>query len=120
MQVQTYKVYRRTVNGKVEYNSDAFLTDLTGWELIDEGTGDEYLHAQHYYAPVTLTPSELRESAYNTLPCITWDDKQITVTQAAILWAYYSAEGSAKAEQLQSLISTAKAQIRTQYPEEAL
>jgi hypothetical protein len=80
--------------------------------------GDKYLHAQHYYAPAALTPSELRENAYNTEPCITWDNKQITVTQAAMLWAYYSAEGdSVKAVQLQSLISTAKAQIRTQYPD---
>ena len=49
MQAQTYKVYRRIVDGKTEYNSSAFLTDLTGWELIDEGAGDKYLHAQHYY-----------------------------------------------------------------------
>jgi len=118
MQVQTYKVYRRIVNGKVEYNSSAFLTDLTDWELIDEGIGDKYLHCQHYYAPATLTPSELRENAYNTEPCITWDNKQITVAQAA--WAYYSilAEGDTdKTTSLQALIASAKANIRAQYPD---
>ena len=98
-------------------NSSAFLTDLTGWELIDEG--DKFLHAQHNYFATPLRASQQRETAYNTDPHITWEDKLITVTQAAILWAYYSAEGT-KAEQLQSLISAAKAQIRTQYPEEAL
>ena len=118
MQVQTYKVYRRVVNGKVEYNSSAFLTDLTGWELIDEGVGDKYLHAQHNYFAVLLRPSEQRETAYNTEPCITWEDKMITVTQAATLWAYYSAEGNTtKAGQLQTLIAAAKSAIRAQYPD---
>ena len=51
MQAQTYKVYRRIVDGKTEYNSSAFLTDLTGWKLIDEGIGDKYHHAQNYYEP---------------------------------------------------------------------
>ena len=30
-------------------NSDAFLTDLTGWVRIDEGYGDRYHHAQGNY-----------------------------------------------------------------------
>lgn len=30
-------------------NSDAFLTDLTGWVKIDEGYGDRYHHAQGNY-----------------------------------------------------------------------
>lgn len=30
-------------------DSSAFLTDLTGWIQIDEGTGDKYHHAQGNY-----------------------------------------------------------------------
>ncbi len=30
-------------------NSDAFITDLTGWIRIDEGYGDRYHHAQGNY-----------------------------------------------------------------------
>ena len=119
MQVQTYKVYvKKDAEGNIiDVNSSAFLTDLTGWELIDEGAGDKFLHAQHNYFATPLRASQQRETAYNTDPCITWEDKLITVTQAAILWAYYSAEGNIKAAQLQSLISAAKAQIRAQYPD---
>lgn len=30
-------------------NSSIFITDTSGWTLIDEGTGDRYAHAQNQY-----------------------------------------------------------------------
>lgn len=34
--------------------SSVFLTDLEGWEAIDEGEGDRYEHAQSNYLPLGL------------------------------------------------------------------
>lgn len=65
-----------------------------------------------------LTPTQQRETAYNTQPLIEWDGETLTVTQAAQKWQYYAAEGSAKADELQALIATAKQTIREQYPDE--
>lgn len=51
-----YKVYiRHEASGRIiDVNSDAFLADVTGWEQIDEGTGDRYHHAQGNYFPKPL------------------------------------------------------------------
>ena len=38
----------------IAINSDAFLTDTTGWVEIDRGTGDKYRHAQGNYLPGPL------------------------------------------------------------------
>lgn len=65
-----------------------------------------------------LTPTQQREAAYNTQPLIEWDGETLTVTQAAQKWQYYAAEGSARADELQALIATAKQTIREQYPDE--
>lgn len=35
----------------IDVNSDAFLSDTTGWVQIDEGTGDRFHHAQNNYFP---------------------------------------------------------------------
>lgn len=45
------KVYAKAdEDGRViAINSDAFLTDTTGWVEIDRGTGDKYHHAQGNY-----------------------------------------------------------------------
>ena len=45
------KVYIKTdSSGNVmAVNSSIFLSDLTGWTAIDEGTGDKYVHAQGNY-----------------------------------------------------------------------
>lgn len=52
----TYKVYVKTDYRDVitAINSSAFLTDLTSWIEIDEGTGDKYHHAQGHYLPLGL------------------------------------------------------------------
>lgn len=70
-------------------------------------------------APEPPTPAEQREEAYNTMEIVQWDGERITVTHAAELWNYYAAEGSEKAEELQTLIAAAKAEIREMYPDEA-
>ena len=68
--------------------------------------------------PGTPTPAQQREEAYNTQAIIEWDGEPLTVTQAAIQWQYYAAEGSGKADELRSLIAAAKQTIRAQYPDE--
>ena len=56
MTENTYKVYVITdENGIITaINSSAFLTDTADWTEIDEGEGDEYLHAQNNYLPNRL------------------------------------------------------------------
>jgi hypothetical protein len=51
MEDTIYKVYIKTDDsGRVSaVNSSAFLSDITGWIEIDEGTGDKYHHAQGNY-----------------------------------------------------------------------
>lgn len=45
------KVYIKvnSANEVIEINSEIFIKDLSGWILIDEGTGDKYAHAQGNY-----------------------------------------------------------------------
>lgn len=55
--MDTYIVYVKT-NGSdyiIAVNSSAFLTDTTGWTVIDEGTGDKYHHAQGNYFEKPIT-----------------------------------------------------------------
>lgn len=51
--MDVYKVYILYDDaGRVmDVNSDAFLSDATGWVQIDEGTGDRFRHAQNNYFP---------------------------------------------------------------------
>lgn len=67
--------------------------------------------------PEPISPSVMRENAYNTEMIILWDDNYITVTKASQLWQYYAAEGSLKASILQELIADAKMDIRLKYPD---
>ena len=54
--MNTYAVYIRINDNNLvtAINSSAFLSDLTGWIEIDEGTGDKYHHAQGNYLPKGL------------------------------------------------------------------
>lgn len=65
-----------------------------------------------------MTPSQARESAYDTEQIIPWNGEYITVTEASLQWQYYAAEGSAKAAQLQTMIAAAKDDIRKRIPDE--
>lgn len=51
MEQKPYGVYVKTDDtGRITaINSDAFVTDLTGWTKIDEGYGDRHHHAQGNY-----------------------------------------------------------------------
>lgn len=54
----SYKVYANVdaQSRVIGLNSSAFLTNLTGWIQIDEGSGDRYHHAQsHYLSPPIRT-----------------------------------------------------------------
>ena len=65
-----------------------------------------------------LSPSDLREQAYNTEPCVLWDGSMLTVTQAAQQWQYYAAEGRTdKTDALTALIAAAKEKIRAEWPD---
>lgn len=52
----THKVYvcTDTFSRVIAIDSDAFLKSVTGWTLVDEGTGDRYHHAQGNYLPAPL------------------------------------------------------------------
>ena len=45
------KVYIKvnSLNEVIDINSEIFISDLTGWILVDEGYGDKYAHAQGHY-----------------------------------------------------------------------
>ena len=64
-----------------------------------------------------LSSRELRDQAYNSQKIILWDNKLLTVTEAATQWSYYAAENSEKASQLTELIIEAKTKIREMYPD---
>ena len=51
MEEDLIKVYLKTDdnNNIIDINSSVFLTDLTDWIEINEGTGDKYAHAQGHY-----------------------------------------------------------------------
>lgn len=53
---ENYIVYVRTDSSAriIDVNSSAFVSDLTGWDKIDEGTGDKYHHAQGNYFTLPL------------------------------------------------------------------
>lgn len=66
---------------------------------------------------VSLTPTELRQQAYETNPLIEWEDENITVDQANTIFLRYFAESNLKAEEIQMLIISAKDSIRQTYPD---
>lgn len=45
-------------NRITEINSSAFISDVTGWTKIDEGTGDRFHHAQGNYLPLPLVTEQ--------------------------------------------------------------
>lgn len=51
--MESYRVFANIDDSGVivDINSSAFLSDITGWVQIDEGTGDRYHHAQNNYFP---------------------------------------------------------------------
>ena len=85
-----------------------------------DATTEEVAEFERQQAEIpALTPSELREQAYNTDPIIPLDGEMLTVTDAAQQWAYYAAEGRTdKTDALTALIAAAKQSIREQYPDE--
>lgn len=64
------------------------------------------------------TPAEQREREYQSNPIIVWQGQNITVDQANLVYLQYSAEGSQKAAEIQTLIIAAKESIRQLYPDE--
>ena len=122
-------------NGAHRNQTGNFRTIPDGWALIPDGVVTENFPFGEFtteqingVATLTswtpgvcvepvLTPSELREQAYNTEAVIEWDGEMITVTQASQLWQYYATEGSEKASVLTALVAAAKQEIRSKYPD---
>lgn len=72
-----------------------------------------------FYPPVApLSPSELRQQAYENNPIISYNDKMITVDEAEKLFWQYFPEDNECCDELKTLIKNAKAQIREMYPDE--
>lgn len=67
---------------------------------------------------IPYTPEELRERAYETDKVISYEGKMLTVDEANRKWQEYQAEGNSKANELTTMIASAKATIREQYPDE--
>lgn len=67
---------------------------------------------------IPYTPEELRERAYETDKVISYEGKMLTVDEANLKWQEYQAEGNSKANELTTMIASAKATIREQYPDE--
>lgn len=66
----------------------------------------------------TLTPAQQREIIYVTKLICEWNNNTYTVDYMNKLWYEYSAEGKSKlAKDIQKVISTAKAEVRKQYPD---
>lgn len=49
--IDTYIVYVKTDEDNIiiAVNSNAFISDIANWIVIDEGCGDKYHHAQNHY-----------------------------------------------------------------------
>ncbi|MDD6188542.1 MAG: hypothetical protein PUB32_03060 [Clostridiales bacterium] len=129
------------INGRMVYNPSGNIYVNAGYTpIIDtampETGGEEKYYISHWEerdgqiarvwteteppAPESqeLIPAELREQAYNTLPCVEWYGELLTVTAAAQQWAYYAAEGNTtKTDALTARIAAAKADIRVQWPD---
>jgi len=69
---------------------------------------------------VPYTPAELRELAYETHKCVEFEGQMLTVDEAEKkFWQYYPDNSkSSIAEELRTLISDAKDDIRQEYPDE--
>lgn len=110
--MKTFAIVKRGIIANIIRSNEAFAKSIGAFPMY-EGAAV----GQVYY-PITITPADLREEAYNTRATIEWGGEMLTVTQAAQLWQYYAAEGSEKAAQLQVLIAQAKAAIREEFPDE--
>lgn len=86
--------YHENTHGVLSYNE----TEGVHWEYIP------------------YTAAELREQAYETEKLIEWDGDMLTVDEANQMYLRYDAEGyTTKANELTTLISQAKAEIRARY-----
>jgi hypothetical protein len=70
-----------------------------------------------YWDYIPLTGEEKREEAYRTEKNIWYDGMNLTVDEANAYWQMYMAEGSSRADDITALIATAKADIRTRFPD---
>lgn len=99
MAQDTYKVYAR-IDGAGNIieppNSSAFLSDITGWTEIDEGTGDKYHHAQGNYFPVGLTTEDgIFRYCWDGTQVVIWAEEEIAADRAALPEPEPSAEDTA-------------------------
>ena len=103
-------------------NYDQIITQETYPARIDHPNTHAVLSYNEtdgiHWEYIPLTPAELRERAYETVKCITYENEQLTVDEANKKWQEYQAEGNEKAAEITTLIAAAKASIRAEYPDE--
>lgn len=120
MYIYTIKNAKATLISSREF--DQIITQETYPARIDTPNTKAILSYNEtdgvHWEYIPLTPTELRERAYETVKCITYENEQLTVDEANKKWQEYQAEGNEKAAELTTLIATAKANIRAEYPEE--
>lgn len=71
--MKTFKVYvKPNEQGYIiDCNSSAFLSDLTDWIEIDEGSGERYYHAQgNYFNPPLYTADGFPQWKYDGKDCV--------------------------------------------------
>ena len=87
MEDNSIKVYIKTDenNNIIDINSSVFLTDLTDWIEIDEGTGDKYAHAQgHYFDKPLMTETGIYRYQYLYKMIVEKTDKEIAIEEAKL------------------------------------
>lgn len=81
------KVYIKTDdnNNIIDINSSIFITDLTNWIEIDEGTGDKYAHAQgHYFDKSLITETGIYRYQYLYKMIVEKTDEEIAAEEAKL------------------------------------
>lgn len=81
------KVYIKTDenNNIIAVNSSIFLSDLTDWIEVDEGTGDKYAHAQgHYFDKPLMTETGIYRYQYLYKMIVEKTDEEIAAEEAKL------------------------------------
>lgn len=72
-------------NNIIAVNSSIFLSDLTDWIEVDEGTGDKYAHAQgHYFDKPLMTETGIYRYQYLYKMIVEKTDEEIAAEEAKL------------------------------------
>ena len=99
--------------------AESLTTEQAAFYEAHKTASIEEIKACELVEVVTYTPTyeDLRRNEYYMTPCVSWQDKMLTVEDANRLFMYYRAEGDeTRALALQALIKVQKDIIRAKYP----